>query len=448
MLRNAYSNMLERALLPLGDRVEGGGFMRWLRQYRQEQWLPGTELRQVAEERLAKLLSFARSAVPFYKNIPCSSAIPSDDIQMFPIVTKADIKKHLDDLLSCPKAGLVSESSSGSSGIQGTVYMDRSAQASQRAMQMLWFEWCGYRVGDRILQTGITPERGLLKGAKDTLLNTTYIPAFELDDASIERILHLLRRRPHRYLFGYASSLYLIAKTAAKLGVSDVKFDHAVSWGDKLFDHYRESIREAFGCETLDTYGCTEGAMIAGQCKEGSYHLSINQCFVEIVDGYGNRVPEGHTGKVVVTRLDNFAMPLIRYYLGDLAALEPEGADKCPCGRESPLLSNIIGRDTDIVLTRSGKRMIVHFFTAIFEHEPGIGQFQVIQRDLDRMEIRYVPGEHFSVDTTRRIETKIREHLHEQFPINWVEVEKILPTKSGKPQIIQSLLSLTANSSH
>lgn len=440
MLRNAYGYALERAVMPIGDRLAGGGFMQWLRRYRTEQWLPADQMVSLVHSRLASILGHARSNAPFYADMPGALDNPIEDLRQFPVLSKLDVKQHLADLLTQPKETLIAESGSGSSGIQSTVYMDKSGQASQRAMQMLWFEWCGYRMGDSILQTGITPARGLVKRTKDVLLNTKYIGAFDMSEETIESVLRDLRNEPRKYLFGYASSLFVLATAAQKLGFDNINFEHAVSWGDKLFSHYRSAIRDAFGCDTLDTYGCTEGAMIAAQCSEGSYHLSVNQCHVEILDDDDVPLPAGEMGNVVVTRLDNFAMPLIRYKLGDIAALEPPRDSDCRCGRQTPLLSNLIGRDTDIVATRTGKKMVVHFFTGIFEHVPEIRQFAVVQRSLDGIEIHYIPEPGFDKNTLVNIERTIHAHLDEDFPIKWTEVEHIAPTGSGKPQIIRSLL--------
>lgn len=440
MLENMYNQALENVVLPLGDKLEGGGFMPWLRQYRKEQWLSSEDLRQLQFERLSNILDYARTKVPFYKNLPTRSSDPFEDIKQFPVLSKTVINKNLNQLLTLPKEKLIAESSSGSSGVQGTVYMDKSAQASARAMQLLWFEWSGYQVGDSILQTGMTLNRGFIKGMKDYLLNTTYIPAFDLERRKIETILREVEKNPRQYLFGYASSLYVLAQMALDIGIPNIKFKYAVSWGDKLFSHYRKRIHQAFGCETLDLYGCTEGIMIAAQCQEGQFHLATNQCYIEVVDDNNQPVPVGHLGKVLATRLDNFAMPLIRYYVGDLVETESENHNQCACGRQFPILRRVIGRDTDIVTTRSGKHMIVHFFTAIFEHIPSVRQFKVVQKNLDEMEIHYIPNSDFSQKTITEIENKIYTHLKEKFPIHWVETRQIEPTKSGKPQIIQSFL--------
>src|SRR5262249_22005356 len=242
-----------------------------------------------------------------------------------------------------------------------------------------------------------------------------------------------------KHLMGYASSLYVFADTARKHNIHDVHFDSVVSWGDKMFAHFRRTIEQQFQTRVFDTYGCTEGCMIAAQCECFSYHIITPQVYVEIVNDNEEPALPGCFGNVVVTRLDNYSMPLIRYYLGDLASLESPDR-MCQCGRKLPLLKQIIGRDTDIVRTRSGKYVIVHFFTGIFEFYPQIKQFRVIQETLDEIRIEYIAGVAFTPAITNKIHEQITSLLQEDFPVRFIEVDRIDPTPSGKPQIVQSFL--------
>jgi len=206
-----------------------------------------------------------------------------------------------------------------------------------------------------------------------------------------------------------------------------------------MFPHFKKLIEKQFGAKVYDTYGCTEGFMIAGECSHGSMHIMSPHVYIEILDDQGNRVPAGEIGNVVVTRLDAFSMPLVRYYLGDLAVLAPR-EKKCGCGMHFPILEKIIGRDTDIVKTRSNKFMIVHFFTGILEHIPEIKQFRVIQENLDSMKFEYIKDDGFSEQVLTDLSKKIHDHLQENFPIEYIEVDHIPNTPSGKPQLILSKL--------
>src|SRR2546422_394137 len=435
-----YGGVLERVLLPLGDLALGTAFTANLKAWRAIQWLPAQTLGRLQEDNLRRLLTHASTKVPFYREREIHS---SQDVRSwlrrFPVITKRDVKDRIDDFIAGRKDGLVNVTSSGSSGIQGSVYMSKVEQSNVRAIMVLWWEWAGYRLGEPIVQTGMTLNRGWVKSLKDFFLRTDYRSAFELDERVISALLQGLRRRPRPMLLGYASSLYLIAQVARALRFDDIRLRSVVSWGDKMFDHYRRTIEAQFGTAVHDTYGCTEGFMIAAQCPAQRYHITSPQTHVELLDDDFREVAPGELGHVVVTRLDNYSMPLIRYYLGDLAIKEPANVS-CPCGRNLPLLRSVVGRDTDIVRTASGKRMIVHFFTAIFEQVPEIQQFQVVQRDLHGMEIAFIPDRGFHQGVLGRVEQAIHDHLQERFPIRFREVAQIPPTPSGKPQIVQSFL--------
>ncbi len=435
-----YRRALEHVVLPLGDVALGTSFRANLKAWREIQWLPAQALERLQTDNLGRLLEHASAKVPFYRErkVRRDGDVRSW-LRQFPVVTKQDVKARLDDLVAVRKERLLKEASSGSSGIQGVVYTSKLEESNTRAIQVLWWEWAGYRLGDPIVQTGMTLNRGLVKSLKDRLLRTEYWPAFELDDRVIADLLKKLRRRPRAMLLGYASSLYLIARVAQARCFDDIRFRSVVSWGDKMFDHYRRAIEAQFRTVVHDTYACTEGFMIAAQCAEQRYHIMTPQVYVELLDDNFQEVAPGELGHVVVTRLDSYSMPLIRYYLGDLAIKEPPNTS-CSCGRNLPMLRKVVGRDTDIVRTASGKHMIVHFFTALFEHIPEIRQFQVVQRDSHEIEIAFIRDRGFHEGVLRHVERLIHEHLRESFPIQFREVFEILPTPSGKPQIVQSFL--------
>jgi phenylacetate-CoA ligase len=105
-----------------------------------------------------------------------------------------------------------------------------------------------------------------------------------------------------------------------------------------------------------------------------------------------------------------------------------------------PLLQQVIGRDTDLVRIRGGSIMVVHAFTRIFEDIPEIRQFHVVQRNLDSLEIEYIPGRGFHPAVLDAVAKKIQEGIEEPLSVTFRQVDEILDSPSGKPQIIQSLL--------
>ena len=434
-----YNKNLEYLILPAGDLLLGSSFIKELRNWRKIAGLSAEELEKLSLINLEKILTYVTTNSHYYKNYAQEKQDnPILWLKTFPVIDKNVINKEQNILLTCPKRKLIASYSSGSSGIQGIVYMSRHEQSTTQAIQTLCWEWSGYYPGKPLVQTGMTLKRGTVKTLKDFFLKTKYYSAFGLDGSRMKRILYTQKGKSNYHLGGYASSLFLLASTAIEYGIDDVRFDAAISWGDKMFPHYRKKVMDAFGCRVFDIYGTTEGTVIAAQSDLDYYYIISPHVYLEILDSNGNEVPDGEMGRVVVTRLDGFSMPLIRYFNGDLAVKLPK--NKYPEKKQFgfPLLERIIGRDTDIVRTTSGKYMIVHFFTGIFEHYPQIKQFRVIQKDLTSIEIEYISGNSFNTAILHEIENQIHSHLEENFPIHWKEVESIKPTKSGKPQIIQS----------
>lgn len=437
-----YNRILEQIFLPLGDLINGSSFRKELDKWRRLQFLSEEQLDEAQHKNLSDLLNHATHNIPYYRDLnhARNEKDPTSWLKSFPILNKKLVKENTDRLVFKDKSKLLKYSSSGSSGIQGTVYMNKQEQSIIRAILILWWEWSGYYIGKPFFQTGMTPTRGLLKGLKDFLFRTKYYVAFGIDEDYTTEMLKKQLGKKNFHLGGYASSLYLLAKIAAQKGLS-VEFDAAISWGDKMFPHYRKVIEDQFKAKVFDTYACNEGVMIAAQFDLQYYYIMSPHVFLEIVDKDGLEVPDGELGRVLVTRLDGFSMPLIRYEIGDLAVKLKK--EKYPTNRKLnfPLLESIIGRDTDIVRTPTGKFMIVHYFTGIFEFYPDIKQFRVIQESIQGIMIEYIPESNFHQSTLKKIELELRKYIEPEFLIEFKQVDFIPATKSGKPQIIESYLS-------
>ena len=438
-----YNNILERFVIPIGDLVNRTDIYKQLRYWRRVSKMSTDELDELESNNLRELLSYATRNIPFYKSNGNDEAdSPYDWIKQFPVMNKKLIKDNLDDLLGQDKSSLIKKSTSGSSGEQGVFYMSEKEQSLNRAIQILWWEWSGWKMGSPILQTGMTVKRGWLKKSKDFFLKTRYVSAFDLSESETLTILEKLRKKNNLYMGGYASSLYVYAQIAKENNLKDVNFSCAISWGDKVFPHYRKLFREVFGSEIIDTYACSEGLMMGAQADLPYYYIMNPHVFIEILDDQNNEVEDGVLGNVVVTRLDSRAMPLIRYKPGDLAIKLKK--EHYPKSRKLnfPLLKQIIGRDTDIVISPKGNLLIVHFFTAIFEFEESIKQFRVVQNCTENFKIEYIINANFNLATLRKLENEMCVNAKENLSIIWDEVLDIPPTKSGKPQIIESNLKV------
>lgn len=434
--------ILEKIILPAGDFCLHTTFIKELDYWRNTiSKLNATELKELQNQRLQKLLQHTLATIPFYQkqNIQLTGN-PYADIKQFPVMHKSLMKQNIHNLLIHDEKKMIKEGTSGSSGIHGEVYMTPCEDRNYQAVQTFLWEWSGYKIGDPILQTGIAINRGWVKLVKDALFKTHYVNAYNLSYENIIKTLMYAKKSGKQFFGGYASSLNLFAEIAIKENIN-IKFKGILEWGDKLFDHYKKNIQQAFSNPIItELYGTTEGFVISATCEVGNYHLMTPQCYIELLDKDGNEVKPGELGYVVVTRLDALNFPLIRFYLGDLAIKEEE-TQQCSCGRHFPLLKKVIGRDTDIVHTPNGKPLIVHFFASLFGNYGEITQFRVVQKIKEEIEIEYIPSSTFYPEILEIINQEMFSKAQEKFNIKYIQVNSIPATPSGKPQIIQNLIT-------
>jgi phenylacetate-CoA ligase len=159
------------------------------------------------------------------------------------------------------------------------------------------------------------------------------------------------------------------------------------SISESLSPHLREEAASFFGVRIVDNYSSQEAGIIAVQCPDGdAYHVMAESVIVEVLDEKGRACAPGETGRVVVTDLHNFATPIVRYDIGDYAQVAPP----CACGRGLPALKRIVGRERNLIRKPDGTRHYPLVGFAKFREVAPVVQYQVIQHDLERLEVRLV----------------------------------------------------------
>jgi phenylacetate-CoA ligase len=442
MLRQrSWSWLLRNVVLPAGDLAFRQRLITRLRFLEQAQWWDPEQLEEYRERALKRLLNVVYDEVPVYRESMSRAGIAPrdirsrDDLPKVPIATKQMLRGGYPDRTVRNTGQRTYEvSSSGSTGTNFLVKEDSETAGLHRASLLLALEWTGWTIGDPHLQTGITPTRSLDRQLKDALLRCHYVSAYDLSDAALDVALDVMERHRIEHLWGYPGSLYFLAQRAAKRGWNR-PLKGIVTWGDNLYVRYRREIEHAFKTRIFDTYGCGEGMQIAAQCgSANTYHVHAVDVIVESVDKNGAPVAAGELGNIIVTRLHPGPMPLLRYQLGDVGVME--AGRLCECGRGYEVMESIQGRDTDVVITPSGNRLIVHFFTGILEHFPEIDCFQIRQERAESIALRIVPAAGFSEDAVSNIVSKLQENGASDLTIEVEIVPEIPLTPSGKRRFV------------
>lgn len=442
---NLYQKICNKIILPITDNIIGWNTYRRLKEIDKFQWMDHETIETYQLQRLRNLLHLVSNHVPFYQkffndmNLNVNDFGSIEDLKLLPVVTKSTINEYFEELrISNYPKKIYEMKSSGSTGQQTTVLIDNAVNTEIYSTQLLFWSWGGFHFGVPHLQTGMSLERGALKRLKDIIFLCSYESAFELTDSAVHKIVKKIKHRRLKYLFGYASSIYVIARYMEDHNIN-LFLRKIFTWGDSLFPHYRTLIENVFSCKVMDCYGLGEGLQVACQCdRHDSLHIAEHHVIVEITDSTGhNSCGYNAIGKVLVTRLEPGPMPLLRYDTGDLASFVQ---GKCSCGRNLKMLSRIKGRDTDIIRSPAGDRLIVHYFTQIFEMIPEIAQFQARQTRLEEIDILYVPRYGFEETLLEKIRKQIHENCKYKLKINFKKVVDIPLEKSNKRRFVISSL--------
>jgi phenylacetate-CoA ligase len=217
---------------------------------------------------------------------------------------------------------------------------------------------------------------------------------------------------------GYAEALNFLAGYLESSGTTSVRPRALMSSAQTLPATSRKLIEEAFGCKVFDRYGSREFSGIAHECEAHDGHHVVAEGYIVEILRDGKPAQRGETGEVVITDLNNYCMPFLRYRIGDLAeAMAPDAA--CSCGRGSPRIGAIQGRVQSIIQGTDGRYLPGTFFAHVLkEYDYAFKRFQVIQEERDAMTFRVVKGGRFSQAVLDEVLATFRQYLGETMRID------------------------------
>lgn len=364
----------------------------------------------------------------------------SHEFFKFPIITKQDIRQAQDDFISSDynKEQLITMPTSGSTGTPFVCYQNRGKKFRVNAEVIYYCEKIGYTLGENMSYVR-TIVRQIKKSAlKQFMQNQTMINCGLLNDSGIETILKIIKKRSKTgpvILLAYGSTYTAIKNYFLKHNITEfsaLNISGAVSGSDMLFDDTREVISKVFGnIPVVSRYSNEENGVI-GQDEGVNNVFTINEAdyIVEIVDEQGNNVPDGTIGRIVVTDLFNYAMPMIRYDTGDIGAIQTFEIN----GRKKRCICDFSGRRVDVIFDTDGNALSPHSITNSMWSFTDITQFQVIQTDKNKYTLK------LNVDGVFNREDEVVDELQSILGQNaLIQIEKVdeIPVlSSGKRRYI------------
>jgi len=447
-----YETLLRHVIWPA---YEGGlrrrETPRYMKRYESDQWLEAADIRTLQFERLKRLLDWCWREVPYYRRRWTQLGISPrdvrglDDFAKLPVLTKADIRAHAEELKATSLAGSLGYKATGGSTGEPLKF-GYTRESNDRRVAVMWrgYGWAGSRMGRRtvFLWGGPVGEQTATHRLKDRVYNAVFarklLDSFHMSESTMAGYADAIDAYRPEVIVGYVGPLVRLAEWLLATGRRVARPASIIGAAEALHPFQRELIEQAFGAPAFNTYGCREFMLIASECEHRQgLHVNADHLVVETLD-HGGAVTSTGSGEVAITDLFNYGMPFIRYVNGDMATHATGG---CPCGRGLPMLASVDGRKLDAIRTPAGHVLPGEFFPHMLKDVPGLARFQLVQRRLDRLDLSIVRGREFDDASLDYIRREVAKVLGDSAELHCHFVDDIPLTRSGKLRVTVSELA-------
>ena len=398
---------------------------------------------KVQNEKLRMLIIYCYENIKYYRELFDEHSIRPDDIKTVadlvkvPVLTKEQLRNRFWDFLPKELLRCRVSRTSGSTGIPVFILSDINSRLNNSAAVIRYRRQLGIDFwGTPIL----TPQKNQLQRRKKPhwtflqgLHKTYYINPYTNLNAEVDYSINILRRLKKPAIIGITPAIRALALRIRDGILPAIEPCAVLTTGEYLSSQVRGLLEDTFKVKVTDIYACNEAGDIAWQCKKGRlYHINADNCIVEIVKN-GKPAEKGQTGEVVITNLNRYSMPFIRYKNGDLAGL---ATDKCHCGCKLPALSQIAGRTGEDIYLPDGKIIPWNQLKGFMNH-PDVRQFQLVQNKDGCLTIKFIPEGKSNIEQTKTIlASRFEGLLGDSVNINFSIVERIDPAPSGKSKLV------------
>jgi phenylacetate-CoA ligase len=437
-----------------------GNFLKTFDEYARLQWLDKEEINALQQERLTRLLSHAYHHVPYYREVLLNAGVIQNgqsvnlqNLSRIPLLDKSIIRTNYEKLKSDDLSARkwYENTSGGSTGEPVRFVQDLDSSNALNPVVILQDSWSQYSICERrVILWG--SERDLFVG-KETfkirlgrrLRNEIWLNAFRITPEQMFSYIKCINDFKPVQILAYVASIYELSRFIEREKLSIYSPGSIMVSAGVLHEHMRETIERVFNAPVFNRYGSREVGPIACECDHHQgLHSSQLSHHVEILRKDGSPAAPGELGEIVVTLLTNYAMPLIRYRIGDIGVWSEK---PCTCGRSWPLLKYVSGKMWDIFTTKEGTQAHGEIFIRIFYFQNWIKKFQVIQEDFDFIRVLIMPNgkageiQKMYAKEIDMITGKIRFVMGEDCRVQFEFVNDIDPTASGKYHYIISKVS-------
>lgn len=410
-------------------------------QLEQSQWWTADQLRAQQFRQLHALLTHAWESIPFYHErlkaagFDPRTVVTPETFSRLPLLQRSQVQTAGEALLSLRmpnEHGKVHEGkTSGSTGRPLKYFGSQYSQFVWQALTLRDHLWHRRDFKGKLAVLRVGTRNGALNNwgpPADLVFETGPAAALEIG-TSIDIQARWLQEQEPDYLLSYPSNILGLANHCLEKGIKLQHLREVRTLGEAQRPELRAVCQQAWGAPVVDMYSANEIGYIALQCPDHEhYHVQSESVLVEILMEDGTPCQPGEIGKMVVTSLHNYAMPLIRYELGDYA----EAGEPCSCGRGLPVIKRILGRQRNLIVLPDGKQ---HWPSMGYSKWIGIApieQIQLVQRSSYQFEVRLVMPRPLTPDEQKRMIPILQESLGYAFQISFSYHDELHRSASGK----------------
>jgi phenylacetate-CoA ligase len=420
-----------------------GGFTAQVRQafrcQQSRQWQPYDQIRQNQLDKLRRLLRHAIANVPYYRRLHANGDLPDDikdgsQMKRVPVLTKTIVQQEPEAFLAenVDRGQLLARRSGGSTGQVLEFFVSPPALAKSVGAEAWGDSLAGYRLGDPVASLwGARFDAATNRSLRERLAHyLTNRQTFVTDQVSshilCETHSRLQRFRPNM-LVGYVSSLVALSKYLLEHDqrCPGYPLGGIIGCAEPLELQSRQVIESAFDRPVFNRYGGREVGLIAMECdRHEGLHVNYEDLWVDLME-----TPQSPPGlaSAVVTKLNEYGMPLIRYEMGDYASSQ---LGTCSCGRGYPTLAGVDGRTGALVRHPDGSMIRGGLFIKVLDRQP-IRKYRVIQERDYSISIHFVPGDGYDDATEESIRLLLLPFLRD-LRVSFHRCSDIPLTPSGK----------------
>ncbi len=449
------SYLARRIVYPLQEKALRRPTFEYVATLERSQWLSRSQIEEIQREKLQRLMQIALAHCPWHAERLRACGLDDTlrrgdlalgDLGRLPTMTRRDARENVERLLwaDCP-GGAFKYNTGGSSGQPLIFWFGRWRQASDAAGRIRSRRWWGVDVGDRECYLWGAPvelnKTDRIKTLRDRLINQLVLNAFEMSTERMDEYIDALVAFRPKCLYGYASSVALLAVHARERGrllkLPGLKV--VCTTGEPLYPHQRKVIEEVFGVAVANEYGARDAGFIAHQSPHGQMLVHSESTLVEVLDDAGRPVAPGEAGEAVITGLHSEAQPFIRYRTGDWLKLSDT---PCRDGRGLHVLETVVGRSTDFVVRSDGTVMHALAVIYVLRATEGVAEFKFIQHTASDVEVLVVPDDKWNDRSARQVTSGLRARLGSDLRVAVKVVEAIAAEASGKHRYVVSHVAL------